>query len=52
MPVLELGAFGLMVDEKDMADEREWVELLEWVVGIGDRKDDGDLVLESAESLR
>lgn len=41
-----------MVDEKDMADEREWVELLEWVVGIGDRKDDGDLVLESAESLR
>jgi hypothetical protein len=52
MPVLALGAFGLMVEEEDRADESEWVELLEWVMGIGDRKDEGDLVLESVESLR
>ena len=50
MPVLGFGVFGFTVEE-DTADERDCVEVFEWVVGIGDRKDEGDLVLESVESL-
>lgn len=51
MPVCLLGALGLRVVD-DTADESDWVELLEWVMGIGFLKDEGDLVRESVESLR
>lgn len=51
MPVLALGPLGLTVED-DTEDERDCVELLEWVMGIGFRNEDGDLVRESVESLR
>lgn len=37
--------------EEETADERDCVELLECAVGMGLRKADGDLFLDSVESL-